>query len=80
MALAALLNLGPRFLDYAGQSWALATQAADRAAVYWAAAPRECKDALVFAGNICGGVEPLRYYSPGFGPLALSWGWFFVGA
>ena len=66
MALAALLNLGPRFLDYAGQSWALATQAADRAAVYWAAAPRECKDALVFAGNICGGVEPLRYYSPPF--------------
>ena len=79
MALAAFVSIGPRIVEYGGQAWEQATQAADTAAVYWAAAPRECKDALIFAGNICGGIKPLRYLSPGFGPLALAWGWLLVG-
>ena len=79
MALAALLNIGPHLVDLGGKAWNFASAAADQAAVYWAAAPRECKHALIFAGNICAGVEPVQYYTRGFGPLALGWGWLSVG-
>ena len=79
MALAALVSLGPRISDFATQAWYQASVASAQASVYWAAAPRVCKDALIFSGNICAGYEPMQYYSSGFGPFPLAWGWLLVG-
>ena len=78
MAVAAVINLGPRLCEFGGQAWTHAQQAAEQASIYWAAAPRDCKEALFFSGSTCIGVQP-KYYSPGFGPFSLAWGWLGVG-
>ena len=44
-------------------------------AAWWAASlPHTCKESLAHAALTCSGTTP-RYFAPGFGPLALAWGW-----
>ena len=73
-----LITLGPRLWDAAQGIWGAACAAADRSAQWWAGAPKECKDAIVFTTNLCAGYEPVKF-TPGFGPLGLGWGWGLVG-
>ena len=48
-------------------------------AVWWAASlPPTCKESLTHAALTCSGATP-RYFTPGFGPLALAWGWLLLG-
>ncbi|CAE7030350.1 unnamed protein product [Symbiodinium sp. CCMP2592] len=48
-------------------------------AVWWAASlPPTCRESMAHAALTCSGATP-RYFTPGFGPLALGWGWLVVG-
>ena len=48
-------------------------------AVWWAASlPPTCRESLAHAALTCSGATP-RYFTPGFGPLALAWGWLLLG-
>ena len=48
-------------------------------AVWWAASlPPTCRESLTHAALTCSGATP-RYFTPGFGPLALAWGWLLLG-
>ena len=48
-------------------------------AVGWAASlPPTCRESLAHTALTCSGVTP-RYFTPGFGPLALGWGWLLLG-
>ena len=48
-------------------------------AVWWAASlPPTCRESLAHAALPCSGAIP-RYFTPGFGPLALAWGWLLLG-
>jgi hypothetical protein len=78
MAFAGLAAIAPNVLEAGLWAWDQASQASERAAAAWAAAPPDCKNAIIFAGNTCLGYKPILF-SPGFGPLALGWGWGLVG-
>ena len=43
-----------------------------------ASLPPTCRESLTHAALTCSGVTP-RYFTPGFGPLALAWGWLLLG-
>ena len=48
-------------------------------AVGWAASlPPTCRESPAHTALTCSGVTP-RYFTPGFGPLALGWGWLQLG-
>ena len=48
-------------------------------AAWWAASlPHTCRESLAHAALTCSGTTP-RYFTPGFGPLALGWGWLLLG-
>ena len=48
-------------------------------AVWWAASlPPTCRETLAHAALTCSGATP-RYFTPGFGPLALASGWLLLG-
>ena len=48
-------------------------------AVWWAAFwPPTCRESLTHAAFTCSGATP-RYFTPGFGPLALASGWLLLG-
>eukprot|EP00439_Symbiodinium_sp_Y106_P052263 s6992_g7.t1 len=48
-------------------------------AVWWAASlPPTCRESMAHAALTCSGATP-RYFTPGFGPLALAWGWLLLG-
>ena len=57
-------------------SWAYS---AGSSALWWAASlPPTCRESLAHAALTCSGAVP-RYFTPGFGPLALGWGWLLLG-
>ncbi|CAE7943190.1 unnamed protein product [Symbiodinium necroappetens] len=43
-----------------------------------ASLPPTCRQAMAHAALLCSGVEPV-YFSAGFGPLSLAWGWLLLG-
>ena len=43
-----------------------------------ASLPPTCRESLAHAALTCGGMTP-RYYTAGFAPLQLAWGWLVVG-
>ena len=48
-------------------------------ALWWAASlPATCRESLAHAALTCSVATP-RYFTPGFGPLALAWGWLLLG-
>ena len=48
-------------------------------ALWWAVSlPATCRESLAHAALTCSGATP-RYFTPGFGPLALAWGWLLLG-
>ena len=78
VAFAGLAAISPNVLEAGLCAWDQASQASERAAAAWAAAPPDCKNAIIFGGNTCLGYK-LILFSPGFGPLALGWGGGLVG-
>ena len=79
MAIEGLVALAPRLWQAAEWTWTFASQAAERASALSQLASKDCRQAIVFAGNICLGYTPPEH-APGFGPFALAWGWCAVGA
>ena len=63
--------------------WGHASRAAARASLAWMASSAECKGAILaslhYTTSVCGGQEPPVQHTPGFGPLALAWGWGLLG-
>jgi len=63
--------------------WGFARQAAAEAAVTLAASSAQCKGAIIHSVyhslQVCGGYEAPVRFTPGFGPLALAWGWCIMG-
>ena len=59
-------------------AWNHAGAAAATMSAYLAALPRTCVLASAHAALVCRG-EPPEYSTPGFGPLAVGWGWLLLG-
>ena len=52
--------------------------AASSALTFAASLPATCRESIAHAALTCGGVTP-SYFTPGFVPLQLAWGWLLVG-
>ena len=69
----------------AGGTWTFVSDSARAATVAWAASTGKCKGAITHAlyhvSTVCGGYaeEAPAQFTPGFGPLALAWGWLLIG-
>ena len=64
----------------AARAWDAASAAAALATKGWLASSSGCRGAVAHAVAECGGFTlPVAQYTPGFGPIALGWGWYLVG-
>ena len=74
--MAAWVNLA----SLAARAWDAASAASSHAAGAWQASSAGCRGAMAHAVAECGGFSlPVAQYTPGFGPIALAWGWCLVG-
>ena len=74
-----VIGAAPQAWAVGQQVWASLSTAAVAASALWATASMDCKSAIVFATNTCVGGRPPVAFTPGFGPIALGWGWLLVG-
>jgi len=61
------------------QAWGWANTQSAAGLTFLASLPGDCKRAATHATLVCLGQVPQYYQTPGFSPLALSWGWLLLG-
>ena len=66
------------WLVWAGRACWQGWSAASSAMTFAASLPPSCRQSVAHALLTCGGGAP-AYFTPGFAPLSLAWGWLLVG-
>ena len=77
--MAAAAAAGVDWAGLAAATWGVARQAAASGTAFLAGLPRTCYLATAHAAMVCAGEEPDFTTLPGFGPIALGWGWLLLG-
>ena len=64
---------------WAATAWDVAQRATTSGLAFMAALPRNCYLASAHAAMVCAETDPQYTTVPGFGPIALGWGWLLLG-